>query len=230
MFLLKKMLDTQVTDEHTRQSEQESKIFERRFKEYQICLQQVEHLESNIWRTAGLLGIGSVAGLISIMGRDARSRAPLSTILVVAILAITVSLVWLRFARRWSSVQHVKINWMTKIEEEIGFRQNKLVAERDTEVQAHVQHLRENGKRGQRLWTWLWYCLPNKNEAVEAKETPGDYETRGNRPVIELLVITNLLIWCLVALYAAYEERALLSVSLILFGSLILDILFWRRL
>jgi hypothetical protein len=230
VFLLRRMLNTPVTDEQARRSEQESRIFERRFREYQVCLQQVERLESSIWYTAGLLGIGSTAGFISVMGKDAHSRAPLGTILVVAILAITVSLVWLRFAGRWRSIQHVKFKRMAKIEEEIGFCQSRLVAERDIEVQAHWRHLQEKGKLVQRLWTRLWYRLEEKPDAAKAEEAPRDYEVRGNRPVIELLVITNLLIWCSVTLYAAHKMGDLLSVSVVLFGSLILDICFWRRL
>lgn len=230
MFLLRRMLNTPVTDEQARRSEQESRIFERRFKEYQVCLQQVERLESNIWYTAGLLGIGSTAGFIFVVGKDAHSRAPLGTILVVAILAITMSLVWLRFARRWSSIQHVKFKWMAEIEKEIGFCQSKLVAERDIEVQAHLKHLQEKGKLGQRLWARLWYQLEEKPDAAKAKEAPRNYEVRGNRPVIELLVVTNLLIWCSVTLYAAYKMGDLPLASVILFGSLILDMCFWRRL
>lgn len=230
MPLLRRILCKAVTDEQARRSEQGSENFERRFKEYQVCLQQVKQLEANIWQTAGLLGIGSAAVLISIMGKDAQSRAPLSTILVVAILAITVSLVWLRFARRWSSIQHVKFARINEIEEEIGFCQNIRVAERDREIQAHMLYLIENGRFWRRIWTRLWYRLTDTTQAVEAQQAPQDYETRGNRPVIELLVITNLFIWSSVTLYIACEEESLLLASAILFGSLILDIYFWRHL
>ena len=55
-------------------------IFDQRFKEYQICREEAARLESSMWQTAAVFGLGSAAGLGFAFARRARSppasRAP----------------------------------------------------------------------------------------------------------------------------------------------------------
>ena len=48
-------------------------IFEQRFKEYRICREEAARLESSMWQTAAVFGLGSAAGLGFAFARRARS-------------------------------------------------------------------------------------------------------------------------------------------------------------
>lgn len=218
---------------------------ERLLKEYQICLEQASRLESNIWQTAGLLGIGSIVGLISLIGDG--TLAPFGAVLVAAVFAINVSLVWLRFTRRWGSIQTLKFERMSEIERKIDFKQSVLVEDRNKEALSHKIFLRESGNFFQYWLIKIFYRIPSfNNEDVQRRiqsykeredETRWrieDYEYRGIQPVCKLLVITNILLWSFFAGYAAYITPnnyeipntviALLALLVLIF----IDIIYWR--
>jgi hypothetical protein len=228
VFLFQKFLDKPASAEETHQKEECVENIQLRLREYEACLQQVERLESNIWQSAGLLGVSSATGLIAVAGKITESHVLVGAVLAVAVLAISASMVWLRFARRWSSILDVKFKRMREIENGVGFLQNVSVVERDKEVQSHLLYQRTEGRLRRRLWVRLWYRLPTDIEAAQAKQGVDNYEVRGNRPVIELFVITNLLVWCGTALYAAHLEGRMAVVSLVLSAVLLLNICFWR--
>jgi hypothetical protein len=122
--------------------------FERLFKEYQICHEQASRLESHIWQTATLFGVGSAIGLVSLASKE----PDWVKTLVAAILAIIASLVWLRFAGRWWSIQRLKFERMDEIDKQIGFRQNIIVGETDIEAQSHRRYLQKHGRFPRRKW------------------------------------------------------------------------------
>ncbi len=205
--------------------------FDKRFKEYQVCLQQIEKLEANIWQTAGLLSIGSPASFILLLGKDGQ-RAPLTTIVLVAVFVIMASLVWLRFVNRWSSIQHIKIDRVIELEKEMEFQQNRRVGEIDIAFQKYLLHLKENGRFFEKCWIILRYGLDDKKVGKEPGERKDrkNYEVRGYRSVIELLVATNVILWSAFALYAAYEKGFFYWVLLVLLLSFGLYICCSRRL
>lgn len=210
-------------------SEVDPETFERSFKEYQICLEQVSRLEANIWQTATLLGIGSIVALVSLINNDAQSQAPFGVILAVSIFTITVSLVWLRFAKRWWSIQSIKFERMSEIDTSIGFRQNILVDERNREALSHQLYLKENSNFIKSLWTRLFFSIPKEVRAKEGHQKAQTYEHRGNRPVVELLVAENILIWVSFLIYSAWERNRLPVTIITLSGLLIVVFHYWRR-
>ena len=209
-------------------SEMSSETFERLFKEYQICHEHASRLESYIWQTATLLGVGSIVGLVSLAGKNTYTDADLGTTVIAAVFAINVSLVWWRFAKRWWSIQHVKFDRMDEIDERIGFQQSILVRERNREAMSHIRYLQENGPRLRQMWYRLQYFIPDEIQAAEP-ERIRNYEHRGNQPAGKLLVVTNIALWFFWTVYAASQAAALPRVLVILVILLIVDIWFWRR-
>jgi hypothetical protein len=171
-----------------------TRSFEKLVQEYKICQEEASRLESNIWQTAALLGVGSVVGIVTLAGESIRAEARLSATAVVAIFVVVASLVWWRFARRWWSIQDLKFERMRDIEKQIGFRQTILVDERNKEAIARVRFKQENGSRLEKLWYKFWY---------EVRESPQNYEYRGIQPVARLLVTTSIVLWIFVAVYEA---------------------------
>jgi len=186
------------------QTEAGPEDFERLFKEYQICHEHVFQLESYIWQTAMLFGVGSAISLVSL----ASQRPDWVKTLVATILAINISLVWWRFARRWWSIQHLKLERMHEIDQQIRFRQSVLVEERDVEAQKHRRYWQKYGCFLQRIWNQLCYSIPDNTSAVLSfrKSIQENYEYRGIQPAVRILVCTNILLWVSFALYTVITE------------------------
>jgi hypothetical protein len=92
-------------------------------EEYKICHDYVKHLDSNIYKSAGILGIGSI---ISLMVTNINSIA-LLTLLCIAILISSCAWIWWKSASRWWDIQHAVIQRMKDIEHEIGFYRNRYI-------------------------------------------------------------------------------------------------------
>lgn len=241
-FLLEnlgKVLGVEKSQRRTDQPGQEQKAL----SEYRICLEQASRLESNIWQTAGLLGIGSIAGLVALAGN---SNIPFSAVLVAGVFAINASLVWLRFVRRWGSIQSVQFERMSEIEDQLEFKQSSLVSDRNREAFGHKLYVRKNGNLLQRLLVTVFYRLRfSKDEESElmqlyAQKDDRDrrqiesYEYRGNQPACKLLVVTNVLLWGSYTVYQAFNtlNGPLVSnfVILLIFlvALIVIDIAYWR--
>lgn len=236
---LRKALGVEESSGHTDQPGRDQKTF----REYQICLEQASRLESNIWQTAGLLGIGSIAGLIALAGS---SNIPFGVALIAGVFAINASLVWLRFVRRWGSIQSVQFERMSEIEDQLEFRQSSLVSDRDREALGHKLYVRKNGNPLQRLLVTVFYRLhfsqEEESELMQLYAQKGDrdkrkiesYEYRGNQPACKLLVVTNVLLWGSYTVYQALNKPsgpiasnfAILSICLV--ALVVIDIIYWK--
>ncbi|MBI4456678.1 MAG: hypothetical protein HY644_12360 [Acidobacteria bacterium] len=132
---------------------------------YRIYNDQVSRLESYIWQTATLLGIGSAVGLVSLADKYENTTAYLGKVTMAAVFTINASLVWWRFAKRWWSIQHLKLERIDEIERRIDrqmeFQQSVLVSERDVEAMGHKRHLREQGACHERIRS-LFFQSPMK--------------------------------------------------------------------
>lgn len=140
---------------------QNREAFERLLQEYQICREEVLRLDDNIWKTATILGIGSVIAFIKIISIRIDPLDHFIITLLSGILIIVVYLVWWRFARRWWSIQELKLLRMTEIDDEIGFRQSKLVKEHDDMAMMFKRYLQINSGDLQKMW-YNRYILPDR--------------------------------------------------------------------
>lgn len=106
-------------------------------KEYELCQNSIQKLESNIWQTGGIIGIGSVASLISIAFKVFdKSNVPATKYLCINMIfgTLIVLLVWIWWgmARRWWDIQHITILRMKHIEEMLNFGQINYIKYKDT--------------------------------------------------------------------------------------------------
>lgn len=206
-----------------------SKTFDRLFKEYQICSDQVSRLEKNVWQTAALLGVGSIVGLVSLASEYTSASTPFEVILAASIFAIVVSFVWLRFAKRWWSIQSVKLERMSEIDRVIGFRQNVLIDERNSEALGHKLYLRKKSRFPKSLWIRLLHSIPDDVKTIESGRSVRNYEYRGIRPVGELLIITNTLLWVSFLLHSAWVRSKLICTVAALTIFLVMGVWYWRK-
>jgi hypothetical protein len=212
-----------------------STYIERLLDLYQIYDKQASRLESHIWQTAALLGIGSAVGLVALASEYKKTLAYLGTTVVATIFAINASLVWWRFARRWWSIQRLKIERMDEIErrinEEMKFPENALVSERDEEVMKHRLYFRKEGSLYQRISNKsFFFSIPDDLQPTKSKHKEiGNYEYRGNQPAARLLLVTNIFLWLLVTIYTTIQIGKLRLLILIIFGFVvIIDFVIWR--
>jgi hypothetical protein len=197
---------------------------------YRIYDEQTSRLESHIWQTATLLGIGSAVGLVALAGKYSNTCPYLGAVVVAAIFAINVSFVWWRFARRWWSIQHLKFERMDEIEKHIidrmGLKQGALVSERDLEAMQHIKHWREKGSWLQRIKS-LRFSLPRDIKAAESSHVQ-NYEHRGIQPATSLLLATNVLLWSSFAIYTTLQIGEWPFVLAVFGVFAVIDLCIWR--
>jgi hypothetical protein len=180
-------------------------IFEQRFKEYQICREEAARLESYMWQTAAVFGIGSAAGLgfvLPLAGRVPPLHHARLAMVIMTAFVINASLVWWRFVRRWRSIQTLKYQRMHELEAELGFRQDRLVHEAD-----------ERATAGPHLWMG-----PPRHS----------YEYRGNLPALQFFLCTNALLWA-VLLLSELVGLAMLFAVLLVMGEVVLYYWLWKE-
>jgi len=91
--------------------------------EYRLCHERASTLADNIWRTATLLGVGSIAGIAALANIDRlRDRLAPWLIAIVALLAIGFLLAWRRMAGRWLSIEYALLRRMEHLERISRFR------------------------------------------------------------------------------------------------------------
>ena len=81
-------------------------------KEYELCQDSAKGLEATVWQSATLAGLGSIAALIA---AESQVSDRLIATLIGAI-AVTSLWTWWGIARRWWSIQHIKLLRMAHIE------------------------------------------------------------------------------------------------------------------
>jgi hypothetical protein len=94
---------------------------ERLLREYELCQDAAQNLESTIWQTSTVIGIGSIGTFLLVVKED-------PCWLVAALiggLVTTTNCIWWHMAKRWWSIQHTKFFRMRHIEECVGFGQTR---------------------------------------------------------------------------------------------------------
>lgn len=97
------------------------------FKEYELCQESAQKLESTIWQTSAALGIGSIGTLSLIANHPLEEQPPFLITLVIGLLISGVGTIWWHMARRWWSIQHAKYLRMRHIEEELNMHQTRYI-------------------------------------------------------------------------------------------------------
>lgn len=88
--------------------------------EYESCQKATQSLESIIWQTSGVIGIGSIGSLILIANRvDTEHPSPF-IVAVIGLFVVFASTIWWFMARRWWSIQHSLFMRMRHIEKRLG--------------------------------------------------------------------------------------------------------------
>jgi hypothetical protein len=248
LSFLRKASEKKVAASKEHQRQEDTQTLEKQFKQYQIYLEQVSRLESNTWQTAALLGITSGGGLAFLAVNYKPDSA--AAIIPTALFAINASLVWWRFALRWSSIKSVRLEQMSQIEEKY-LRPTITVRKRDDDALAYRLCLKEKGSFLQRIWIGIVYSFPTlqKEDAqrriktyesynLEEQYAIKSYEDRGILPACKLLVISNVFVWlgfffCAVWQVARSSADPNADVAVLALAALaaliIIDILYLRR-
>ena len=95
-------------------------------KEYELCQQSVERLDSNIWKTSGFMGIGVIGTLVLLF-----SKIQILDNILLGWLIIALVVIWWSMSKRWWDIQHIIFLRMSHIEEILGFRQIKYIRYKD---------------------------------------------------------------------------------------------------
>jgi hypothetical protein len=89
-------------------------------KEYEFCQSTAQSMESNIWQSSAVIGLGLIGSFILISMRAGTSQPPWYIACMIAPITLVISLLWWLIARRWWSVQHAMFFRMRHIERELG--------------------------------------------------------------------------------------------------------------
>ncbi len=86
-------------------------------KEYELCQNSAQSLETPIWQTSAAIGIGSIGSLILVA--TAERPLPLIPTIIIGAFVCLGSYMWLFIAKRWWSIQHTNYLRMRHIEEDL---------------------------------------------------------------------------------------------------------------
>ncbi len=206
--------------------------FDQLHSEYRICFDHANKLETNIWTTAGIFGIGSAVGFIAVAARSdlASSNYSLAAVLA-AFFSIIISMVWLRFVKRWRSVQSLQFERMDELEKQMGYKRNTVINTMDEKAMLY--------RKRSPWYRTIFHYIPRSIRGIDKKEFDiiqnnktaeqklFQYEFRENIHVCELLVITNILVW--LTFMAVVSHQYLLGDLVFLIPFAVVVIYFWRK-
>lgn len=206
----------------TTENDSSQKLLESLLKEYEMCQQKANSLADNIWKTALILGFGSIIGLITLAGNDKipDDLRPWLTV-IISLFSIGILLGWYRLFRRWSSIEQVMFRRMEHIERQIQFKTNLYIGYLNHRVDFTVRH-KEELSGPPVLDIELLKDLDNMRK---------DYEYRGIKPMIRFITELNILAWFTFACFTivSYIQRPGLSVVITIIFSIIFLVLFYIR-
>lgn len=161
--------------------------------EYKICQQKAGGVADTVWKTAIVLGVGSIVGLLAIAdpGAAPPGMSPWLTG-IVALFAISLLLSWKRMARRLWAVEHIMLRRMEHIEKMSSLRANLYLAHMDGRVDLRAD---EPG-------TFRHPAL--ETEFLADLDALSKYHHReGIRGMVDFVIEMNLAAWAAVAILAA---------------------------
>ena len=163
-------------------------------EEYKLCQQKAKDLEDNVWKTAGILGIGSVAGIIAL-----KELTPF-LVIVLGLFAVAILLLWWRLVFRWFSVQQVLFRRMQKIEKQSQLKTNLYVSlcdhcvknrdkqKKEAQPIKTYNHIFDSDLLKEELNTF-------HSDVLKEFETFRKYQWRGIQPSINFFILINIATW-----------------------------------
>ena len=174
-------------------------------EEYKLCHQKAKDAEDNIWRTALLLGSGSLAGILSVLDQRVGDAIVHPWIEIgVSLYAVGFLLAWNRFARRWGSIQDVMFRRMEHLERQSQLRANLYIGSFDGRVRFTTD--RDKGSYDQPI-------LDEKLIAdmkINNDSKINNYEHLGIRNMLRLILEISVLAWLLVFIHGVVAAIRLL--------------------
>jgi hypothetical protein len=128
-------------------------------KEYELCQADAQDLESTVWRTGAVIGIGSIGTLIVVANHPSQGQPPWQVAAIIGALVFLTSIIWWYIARRWWSIQHAFFMRMRHIEEQLGLYQARYIQYLDDPSKLpssglpseHADEIRRRAKRREGL-------------------------------------------------------------------------------
>lgn len=125
-------------------------------EEYKLCQDSVQTLESTIWTTSGVIGIGSLGSIVAILTQfspatfflrpekvGAITPASMLMISLIGVVVTTTVFLWWGMAQRWWTIQHTTLRRMRHLEKRLGFNQKRYIDFRDYKLPENSWTARE---------------------------------------------------------------------------------------
>jgi hypothetical protein len=182
-------------------SEQEEK---RLLKEYELCQDSSQTLESVIWQTGAVIGIGSI-GSLALVAKDQPSWQVAA---IIGLLVVLTARLWWFMAKRWWSIQHAKFLRMCHIEETLGLYQTRYVYYLDGLTRAEKkgnsrrqdkEDIRARRKLKERFLPTDPWVKDHLSE--DMKDARANYQYKGVQDYLKCLPWLNLAAWSLYVIY-----------------------------
>lgn len=103
-----------------KRSSSPSKDREILLKEYEFSQSTAENMESTIWQSSAIIGLGLIGSFLLIATRGEESQPPWYVACLIGPTVFVLSVIWWLVARRWWSVQHAMFMRMRHIERRLG--------------------------------------------------------------------------------------------------------------
>ena len=118
---------------------------EELLKEYELCQDSVQYLESTIWKTSAAIGIGAIGPLLIFIGQN--KNPDYSNASIVGLLIFIAVLIWWKMALRWWDIQHTTFLRMRHIEEDLDLFQKRYTDFRDGKFNVADSNLSRERKK-----------------------------------------------------------------------------------
>ncbi len=145
-------------------------------KEYEFSQSTAEHMESTIWQSSAVIGLGLIGSFLLIALRGEASQPPWYVACLIGPTVFILSGIWWLVARRWWSVQHAVFMRMRHIEKRLGMHslnyvryldnaelmpksglnqaeESELNERREKDI---FLHIRDHQKRGVQEFIWIF--------------------------------------------------------------------------
>lgn len=152
------------------------------WREYESCQKAAQNLESVIWRTSGVIGIGSVGTLILVANRAGNEQPPWFIVTIIGLFIFLLSIIWWFMARRYWSIQHALFMRMRHIEKRLGIHATR-----------YLQYLDDPS-----TLSGSGLSATEVKELKDRAEKRGPFaphQRRGVQSVLWLLPVITLIVW-----------------------------------
>jgi len=147
-------------------------------EEYKIALDQVKHLENNIWSSSGFISFGNIISLFTYSSKE----SSFATTFIVGAFSIIITTIWWGMCKRWWDIQHTILLRMNHLERLMDIRIQSYIIFRDSDPQTRDS----DGLLKQEL---------SKKEYYELCSYDTSFHLRGVQKTLKYLPISIIVIW-----------------------------------